>query len=88
MRMSGASRRVSDTNCAGFWYRWLADRYVLQDVTGPKDASKGVLIIYDIFGYFPQTLQGADILSSSDDHQKYKVVMPDWFKGEPCPIEW
>ncbi|KAK8104124.1 uncharacterized protein PG998_011157, partial [Apiospora kogelbergensis] len=57
-------------------------------VTGPKDASKGVLIIYDIFGYFPQTLQGADILSSSDDHQKYKVVMPDWFKGEPCPIEW
>ncbi|KAK7962560.1 dienelactone hydrolase [Apiospora aurea] len=42
-------------------------------VTGPNDASKGVLVIYDIFGYFPQTLQGADIMSSSDDHQKYKV---------------
>ena len=76
-------------NRIGFWFRFLTDGYVLLlDVTGPKDASKGVLIIYDIFGYFPQTLQGADILSSSDDHQKYKVVMPDWFKGEPCPIEW
>jgi hypothetical protein len=57
------------------------------DVTGPKDASKGVLIIFDIFGFFPQTLQGADILSSSDAKQKYQVFMPDWFKGEPCPIE-
>jgi hypothetical protein len=42
----------------------------------------------DIFGYFPQSLQGADILASSDDHQKYKVFIPDWFNGEPCPIEW
>ncbi|ETS77822.1 hypothetical protein PFICI_09884 [Pestalotiopsis fici W106-1] len=56
-------------------------------VTGPKDAAKGVLIIFDIFGYFPQTLQGADILSSSDSKQKYQVFMPDWFKGQPCPIE-
>ncbi|KAK8072169.1 hypothetical protein PG996_005517 [Apiospora saccharicola] len=54
-------------------------------VTGPKDAAKGVLVIYDIFGYYEQTLQGADIMSNSDDHQKYKVVMPDWFKGEPAP---
>lgn len=59
----------------------------LLDVTGPSDATKGVLIIFDIFGYYPQTLQGADILSSSDAKQKYQVFMPDWFKGEPCPIE-
>ena len=59
-----------------------------EDVTGPSDAQKGIIAIYDIFGYFDQTLQGADILATSDDHTKYKVFIPDWFKGEPCPIEW
>ncbi|KAA8636229.1 hypothetical protein SMACR_05023 [Sordaria macrospora] len=57
-------------------------------VTGPDEATKGIVVIYDIFGYFDQTVQGADILATSDDHTKYKVFMPDWFKGEPCPIEW
>ncbi|KAM7186495.1 Carboxymethylenebutenolidase [Naviculisporaceae sp. PSN 640] len=57
-------------------------------VTGPEDTTKGIVVIYDIFGYFEQTIQGADILATSDDHQKYKVFIPDWFKGEPCPIEW
>ena len=57
-------------------------------MTGPEDAKKGILVIFDIFGYFPQTLQGADILATSDDHQKYKVVVPDWFNAQPCPIEW
>ncbi|KAK7426505.1 hypothetical protein QQZ08_006963 [Neonectria magnoliae] len=57
-------------------------------VTGPADATKAIVVIYDIFGYFDQTLQGADILAYSDDHQKYKVYIPDWFEGKPCPIEW
>lgn len=56
-------------------------------VTGPADATKAIVVIYDIFGYFDQTVQGADILAYSDDHQKYKVYMPDWFNGKPCPIE-
>lgn len=56
-------------------------------VTGPADATKAIVVIYDIFGYFDQTLQGADILAYSDDHQKYKVFMPDWFNGKPLPIE-
>ncbi|KAI8624894.1 alpha/beta-hydrolase [Xylariaceae sp. FL1651] len=56
-------------------------------VTGPSDAKKGVIMIYDIFGYYPQTLQGADIIATSDA-TKYKVFIPDWFKGDPCPIEW
>ncbi|KAK4145700.1 uncharacterized protein C8A04DRAFT_10426 [Dichotomopilus funicola] len=55
--------------------------------TGPSDASKGIVIIYDIFGYFDQTVQGVDILATSSD-TKYQVFIPDWFKGEPCPIEW
>ncbi|KAK4227538.1 hypothetical protein QBC38DRAFT_477692 [Podospora fimiseda] len=56
-------------------------------VTGPADATKGIVVIYDIFGYFDQTVQGADILAISH-HEKYKVFIPDWFEGEPCPIEW
>jgi hypothetical protein len=44
--------------------------------------------VFDIFGYFDQTIQGADILATSDEHHKYKVFMPDWFKGNPCPTEW
>ena len=31
--------------------------------------------------------KGADILAHSDDNQKYKVFIPDWFEGKPCPIE-
>jgi len=57
-------------------------------VTGPADASKGIVAVYDIFGYFDQTIQGADILATSDENHNYKVFMPDWFKGNPCPIEW
>lgn len=56
-------------------------------MTGPADATKGIVVIYDIFGYFEQTIQGADILATSQ-HQKYKVFIPDWFKGDPAPIEW
>ena len=56
-------------------------------MTGPKDADKAIVVIYDIFGYFDQTLQGADILATCDEKHKYKVYIPDWFKGKPCPIE-
>lgn len=55
-------------------------------VTGPADATKAIVVIYDIFGFFDQTVQGADILATSDK-QKYKVYIPDWFHGKPCPIE-
>lgn len=58
------------------------------DVTGPADATRGIISVYDIFGYFDQTIQGADILAFGDENHKYKVFMPDWFKGSPCPIEW
>ncbi|CAJ2504107.1 Uu.00g115010.m01.CDS01 [Anthostomella pinea] len=57
-------------------------------VTGPQGATKGIIEIFDIFGFKPQTIQGADILATSDDSQKYRVFVPDWFGGEPCPLEW
>jgi dienelactone hydrolase len=57
------------------------------DTTGPKDAKQGILVVYDIFGFFNQTLQGADILAYTDD-QKYQVFMPDFFEGSPADISW
>ncbi|EGD94076.1 dienelactone hydrolase [Trichophyton tonsurans CBS 112818] len=56
-------------------------------VTGASDATKGIVAVFDIFGYVDQTVQGADILGASSG-SKYKVFMPDWFKGNPCPTEW
>ncbi len=70
------------------WGNGDADYWRGADVTGPADANKAIVLIYDIFGYFDQTVQGADILAYGDEKQKYKVFIPDWFKGEPCPIEW
>ncbi|KAI1077519.1 hypothetical protein F5B20DRAFT_551560 [Whalleya microplaca] len=57
-------------------------------VTGPPDATKGIITIFDIFGFYPQTLQGADILSTSDHAHQYQVFIPDWFVGEPAPLSW
>ncbi|KAK0110024.1 hypothetical protein ONS95_002685 [Cadophora gregata] len=57
-------------------------------VTGSGNASKGLLYIYDIFGYFPQSIQGADILATSDKDNQYQVFIPDWFEGKPADISW
>ncbi|KAI1190199.1 dienelactone hydrolase [Nemania serpens] len=57
-------------------------------VTGPPDADKAILAAYDIFGFFPQTLQGADIVATSDAGQSYQVFMPDFFNGSPAKMEW
>jgi len=57
-------------------------------VTGSSSATTGILVIYDIFGYFPQTLQGADILATSDKDHSYQVFIPDWFHGQPADIAW
>lgn len=42
----------------------------------------------DIFGFFPQTLQGADILAYGDKEREYQVFMPDFFDGKPADISW
>ncbi len=44
--------------------------------TGSKDAKSAILVVYDIFGFFPQTLQGADILAYGDKEKQYQVFMP------------
>jgi len=56
--------------------------------TGSKDAKLGILVVYDIFGFFNQTLQGADILAYTDKDRQYQVFMPDFFEGKPADISW
>ncbi|KAL9592643.1 MAG: hypothetical protein Q9179_006516, partial [Wetmoreana sp. 5 TL-2023] len=54
--------------------------------TGPSTATSAIFIIYDIFGYSPQALQGADILAHADKNHQYQVFMPDFFLGKPLPL--
>jgi dienelactone hydrolase len=57
-------------------------------VTGPDNADEAILSIYDIFGFFPQILQGADILAHSDKEHPKQVFMPDFFEENCANIEW
>lgn len=45
-------------------------------------------MIYDVFGFFPQTLQGADILATNDKQWQLRVYMPDFFEGGVADISW
>ncbi|KAJ2919319.1 hypothetical protein MD484_g1097, partial [Candolleomyces efflorescens] len=52
-------------------------------VTGPEKSDNAIVCVYDIFGYFPQTQQGADIVASS---LNTTVYMPDFFEHDkPFP---
>jgi len=48
-------------------------------VTGPEDTGRALIGVYDIFGFYPQTQQGADILAKTLDA---KVVLPDFFEPD------
>ncbi|KAJ6574733.1 hypothetical protein B0H19DRAFT_1125512 [Mycena capillaripes] len=52
-------------------------------VTGDTSSENAIVCVYDIFGYFPQTQQGADIIAST---LKAVVHMPE-FLPEPFPAE-
>ncbi len=64
------------------------DANSIVDVTGPSNASKAIFFIYDIFGYFPQSIQGADILATAGKSHEYQVFIPDFFEGKPADISW
>jgi len=52
-------------------------------VTGPDASTNAIVCVYDIFGYFPQTQQGADIIAST---LNTTVYMPDFFEPDgPFP---
>jgi len=57
--------------------------------TGPAKATSAILVVYDIFGFSPQALQGADILAHEDDeHHQYQVFIPDFLKGNYADHSW
>ncbi|KAF8349811.1 dienelactone hydrolase [Amanita rubescens] len=54
-------------------------------VTGPDVSENAIICVYDIFGYFRQTQQGADLIASA---LKTTVYMPDFFEPHsPFPAE-
>lgn len=55
------------------------------DIVGPDDATKAIVTVYDIFGVWPQTIQGADLLSSLTGAL---VLVPDFFEGDGAKPEW
>lgn len=58
-------------------------------VTGPADATKAVLIIGDIFGFYDQTIQGADIIAYAGGQDQYQVFVPNLFhNGQPADLSW
>lgn len=61
---------------------------VYVDTTGPSSAKEAILIIYDIFGFAEQTLQGVDILAHSDESHQYQVFMPDFLEGHYAEHSW
>jgi dienelactone hydrolase len=66
----------------------LSSTYIPIDATGPADAKHAIFHIMDIFGFFPQTLQGADILAYGDSEKPHQVYIPDFFDGKPADISW
>jgi Dienelactone hydrolase family len=55
------------------------------DVIGPATATRGIIHIYDVFGYFPQIQQGADRLAVA---LNAVVLMPDFLDGFYAKKEW
>jgi len=52
-------------------------------ISGPAKATKALFILYDVFGYSGQILQGADKLA-----EHYLIFMPAFFGDDPAPLDW
>ena len=63
----------------------LVDRFTFRFSQIGDSKTHALICIYDIFGYWPQTEQGADILGKTLDGTK--VVMPDFLQGKPWPVD-
>lgn len=90
-----ASRRVFLTACllpssqaTQTAHRWNQLTSSLTDVTGPEDAQRAVIFIYDVSGLTPQTLQGADRLKAHLAPLKTMVFVPDFLPGGYVDPEW
>lgn len=52
-------------------------------ITGKPNGKTAIICVFDIFAYYPQTLQGADILAESTGTIVY---MPDFFNKKPYSL--
>lgn len=58
------------------------------DMTGSPSARKVIVLVYDLFGYCPQTYQGADILAMQGS-EPYLVFVPDFIGSDrAAQPEW
>ncbi|TGO86213.1 hypothetical protein BPOR_0323g00060 [Botrytis porri] len=57
-------------------------------VAGASKPTNVLMVIYDIFGAAPQTLQGADLLAAALEPLDTVVIVPDLFNGEKAQAEW
>lgn len=46
------------------------------------------MIIYDIFGAAPQTLQGAGLLAAALEPLNTVIIVPDLFNGDAAQEDW
>lgn len=51
-------------------------------VIGNEESNKVIVGIFDIFGFWPSTQQGADLLAAATN---VRVILPDFFAGSPLP---
>ncbi|KAM3084970.1 hypothetical protein ACMFMG_003413 [Clarireedia jacksonii] len=57
-------------------------------ISGPSTPKTALMVIYDIFGTSPQTLQGADLLAAALAPLSTAVIVPDFFQGKGAKAEW
>ncbi|OKL58067.1 hypothetical protein UA08_06665 [Talaromyces atroroseus] len=60
-------------------------------IAGDKTATRAIVLVYDIFGYSPQTLRGADLVAealSKSARGPVAVIVPDWFDGTVAEKAW
>lgn len=55
------------------------------DVAGNTSSKTGIVVIYDIFGFYPQTLQGADLLAAQTGAVTF---VPDVLENEYALQAW
>lgn len=57
----------------------------MTDVAGSTSSKSGIVVVYDIFGFYPQTLQGADKLAEQTGAVTF---VPDFLENEYADHAW
>ncbi|EEA28694.1 hypothetical protein TMatcc_002952 [Talaromyces marneffei ATCC 18224] len=79
---------VADYHAQGKYFDIHGERVY---VAGDKTATRAIVWVFDIFGFSPQTLRGADTVAtslSSSSKGPAAVLVPDWFDGAVADKAW